>query len=333
MQEAKKLIKKFLTVFFAFYLVITLLPAFICFFTVANTDKALPTTPNSTVTPPEFLESAPPKSPENAFTLRDEATGESFSLTAEELIPAAVACEMDADAPEEALKAQAVACYTFFCRKKVNGDEITCDRENRQVYTTEAILQESWGEAFDSRMTRLKSIAKAVAGETLTYNGSPILAAYFAVSNGSTEAAGNVWQSDLPYLCAVASPGDVFSDGYLSTVRLTEEAYTAAASQLAGTALTPEEAALTDMEYTPSGYVRSASIGKKTFSGQQLRNAFSLRSADFQLEHTNDEYIFTVRGWGHGVGMSQAGALFMAKRGAAYDEILAHYYPNTVLTK
>jgi len=43
---------------------------------------------------------------------------------------------------------------------------------------------------------------------------------------------------------------------------------------------------------------------------------------------------FTVSGygWGHGVGMSQFGAMTMAKNGSTYTEILAHYYPGTYLT-
>jgi len=42
-------------------------------------------------------------------------------------------------------------------------------------------------------------------------------------------------------------------------------------------------------------------------------------------------FVVSGRGWGHGVGMSQWGAHGFAKRGAAYDEILAHYYPGTQL--
>jgi stage II sporulation protein D len=43
--------------------------------------------------------------------------------------------------------------------------------------------------------------------------------------------------------------------------------------------------------------------------------------------------IFTTLGYGHGVGMSQAGAQDMAKAGADYQDVLSHYYPGTVLEK
>ncbi len=42
-------------------------------------------------------------------------------------------------------------------------------------------------------------------------------------------------------------------------------------------------------------------------------------------------FVFKVYGWGHGVGMSQYGAMEMAKNGSSYDEILTHYYPGTTI--
>ena len=48
-------------------------------------------------------------------------------------------------------------------------------------------------------------------------------------------------------------------------------------------------------------------------------------------EVTVTTFVFTGRGWGHGVGMSQWGAYGYAKRGVTYDKILAHFYPGTEL--
>ena len=44
-------------------------------------------------------------------------------------------------------------------------------------------------------------------------------------------------------------------------------------------------------------------------------------------------FVVTGRGWGHGVGLSQWGALGFAREGAGYEEILAHYYQGTQLTE
>ena len=48
--------------------------------------------------------------------------------------------------------------------------------------------------------------------------------------------------------------------------------------------------------------------------------------------YENGEFVFTVHGYGHGVGMSQIGANAMAKEGFSAEEILAHYYPGTELS-
>ena len=72
-------------------------------------------------------------------------------------------------------------------------------------------------------------------------------------------------------------------------------------------------------------------LGEKEISGNRARTIFSLRSADFSVRVEAGQVIFTVRGYGHGVGMSQRGADALAAEGACYTEILAHYYTGTTL--
>ena len=55
---------------------------------------------------------------------------------------------------------------------------------------------------------------------------------------------------------------------------------------------------------------------------------FNCQPRDFDIEENRDKLIFTTRGYGHGVGMSQYGANGMAKDGYNYDEILKYYYKN-----
>ena len=69
------------------------------------------------------------------------------------------------------------------------------------------------------------------------------------------------------------------------------------------------------------------------FKGTEVYNKLSLRSTDFTIELLGDKISITTKGYGHGVGMSQYGALGMAKSGFTYKEILSHYYQNTNLTK
>ena len=61
-------------------------------------------------------------------------------------------------------------------------------------------------------------------------------------------------------------------------------------------------------------------------TGKTARKIFGLDSSMFTVEVTDSQVIFHTKGFGHGVGMSQAGANGMAADGATYREILLHYY-------
>ena len=100
-----------------------------------------------------------------------------------------------------------------------------------------------------------------------------------------------------------------------------------------GTALWRETHPL-GLEILPtSGYVSAIVIGGEARKGTEARTAFGLRSANFEVKYENGTFTFYVKGYGHGVGMSQVGAEYMANQGSSYDEILAWYYPNTTLVK
>ena len=64
-----------------------------------------------------------------------------------------------------------------------------------------------------------------------------------------------------------------------------------------------------------------------------VRKKLDLRSANFTIEQNDSNVIIGTKGFGHGVGMSQYGALAMAKLGKKYDEILKHYYTGVEITK
>ena len=88
-----------------------------------------------------------------------------------------------------------------------------------------------------------------------------------------------------------------------------------------------------DITRSESGYITELRLAGEALSGQQLRNLFSLRSSNLQIAYQNGNFIFTATGYGHGVGMSQYGADYMARQGADYREILAHYYTGATLCR
>ena len=74
------------------------------------------------------------------------------------------------------------------------------------------------------------------------------------------------------------------------------------------------------------------SAGAPTLRGQQVRSALGLKESMFIIERERDEgdritaFVFTGRGWGHGVGLCQTGAYALAKAGYSYLRILQKYY-------
>lgn len=81
------------------------------------------------------------------------------------------------------------------------------------------------------------------------------------------------------------------------------------------------------------GRVSAVQFGGTVYKGTAVRELLGLRSADFEIITEDDGTVcFSVRGYGHGLGMSQYGAQTMALGGTGWEAILAHYYPGTALT-
>lgn len=275
----------------------------------------------------------------NTFKLFDKSTNTVIEVNDKDFLYGAVVCEMSPGFEIEALKAQAVASYTFFCRERnasrgnpkeeLKGADFEVDIENWKYYTTKDKMRSRWGSNFDSYYKKVTEAVDSVEGEILTTeSGEPILAAYHAISSGNTERCSDVFGGEAPYLEAVASPGDLFAPNYLTKAEVSIDEFKSAIMSLNHDAGFGDDLSqwIGEIERTSSGMVKKINIGGVDFSGSEIRSAFSLRSADFEIKQEEAKFVFTVRGYGHGVGMSQYGAEYMAKQGASYKEILDWYY-------
>lgn len=300
-------------------------------------------TPEATKPQSQTESKAPSKAEKQSFLVLDEATGRIEEIPDREFCAGALAAEMPPSFEKEALKAQTVALYTHFSRLReeerknpdetLGGADFKVNSEKKQGYLPKDQMKEQWKDTFDDSYKKLTDAVDEVFAQTITYDGKLITAAYCAISNGTTETAMTVFGKDYPYLKSVASPWDALCDGYLSTVTFTQkEAEDIIKKKWDDITLpsSPQEW-FTDIKTTKAGTVSSINIGDKTLTGQDLREAFSLRSASFDVVYTLDAFVFTVRGYGHGAGLSQYGANEMAKQGAGFKEILAWYYPGTKL--
>jgi stage II sporulation protein D len=93
-----------------------------------------------------------------------------------------------------------------------------------------------------------------------------------------------------------------------------------------------DDASIKILEYNSSGRVKTCKIGNKELSGVEVRTIFGLRSANFEISRNGENVTFSVKGYGHGVGMSQTGADSMAKSGSNYEEIIKHFYTDVQIS-
>lgn len=278
-----------------------------------------------------------------SFKILDETSKKVLTVSDRDFLYGAIVAEMSPTDQSEALKAQAVAAYTYYSRLRaqqkekptasLNGADFSADTQSWNIYVSKDQMKSRWGSNFDSYYNKLTTVVDAVYGQTLQSKGELITATYYAISAGKTEAAADIWGSDCSYLVPVASPGDVYASGYQTTVTLTaDQLKTAAQKQWPAVSLAGDASKwFGESKRTNSGSVETILLGGKSVKGNDVRTAFGLRSANFTVSFAANKFTFTVKGYGHGVGMSQVGASYMASQGASYKEILAWYYPGTTL--
>ena len=80
------------------------------------------------------------------------------------------------------------------------------------------------------------------------------------------------------------------------------------------------------LEYTESKRVKTVKFGNHQISGVEARTILGLKSTNFEISKNNGKIKFSVKGYGHGVGMSQTGADAMAKQGSSAEDIIKHFY-------
>lgn len=250
-----------------------------------------------------------------------------------------VRAEMPASFEEEALKAQAVAARTYVLHKIAGGGSANhpqadaCDDINCcQAYKSEEAAAADWGEQAAEYEAKIRQAVEETDGECVLYEGAPVLAVFHSSSTGTTQDAAAVWSASLPYLVAVETPeGEDTVPGFSSTAR-----FPAAELKERLQAALPDASLdgrasnwFTNIQQQPNGTVTSLSVGGVEVSGNQLRTILELRSACFTITFEDDAVVFSVTGYGHGVGMSQYGANVLAAGGMGYKEILEWYYTGT----
>ena len=210
----------------------------------------------------------------------------------------------------EAYKAQAVACHSFVKSYNNRGSIPT----NIYVKTPSAATVR---------------LVEQVIGEMVYYNGSVAETLYHASSGLHTQGAQYVWGGYIPYLTGVVSKYDEEPSVVTYSV---EEVRSKLSANGYDTSLDPAEWFVIQ-SYTDGNFIDDIKICGKAKTGNTLKNLMGLRSGKAQISFNGTTFTFSVNGWGHGVGMSQVGALGYSRYdGWSYRQILTHYYPGCTVT-
>lgn len=270
-----------------------------------------------------------------------------MEMSAEEYLKGVVAAEMPADFNLEALKAQAVAARTFtygklkgiYPSKIANHDgvPICTDHTHCQAWISKEAAMAKWG--IFRAMLNWKKIEKAVL-ETkdivIVYNNEIINSVYHANSGGKTENCEDVWTGKgVPYLRSVVSNGEESAKGFKVSTTFTINNFITLIKEKYPDLELSKKNILSNIkveEYSEGGRIARIKVGNVSIGGTEFRSIFKLRSANFKIEANGKEAINIITtGYGHGVGMSQCGADYLARRGGTYEEILKYYYTGIEL--
>lgn len=256
-------------------------------------------------------------------------------LNIDEYLYGVVSSEMPANFEQEALKAQAVVARTYTIYK-ITGDkkhensDICDDSKCCQAWISKEKRLERWEEG--ERETNWNKVVEAVnstKGKIVTYNGEPINAFFHANSGGTTEAPINVWGgSGYPYLQSVATSGEENYSQYSSEVILSKKEFENKIREKYSDFKIDwtQEKSIEVLEYTNGNRIKTIKVGNKNLAGVEVRTILGLKSANFEISIEEEKIRFNVKGYGHGVGMSQTGADSLAKQGKNYEEIIKHFY-------
>lgn len=260
------------------------------------------------------------------------ATNEIQIVPLEEYIVGVLAGEMPVYFELEALKAQAVASRSYVLKRlEYNKDSEydVVDSVLNQVYLDDNYLKEAWGKDYVVNINKLRTAVNETIDEYLEYDGEIIDALFFSTSNGYTEDASIVFNLELPYLKSVESKWDAQTSSVFNsqkTISL-QEFYEKLGLEY------KSELSFNVLERSDTNRIIKLEINGNMLNATDVYNKLGLRSTDFNLTQVGTNVVIDTKGYGHGVGMSQYGALGMAKEGYNYMQILEYYYSGAEIKK
>ncbi len=270
---------------------------------------------------------------EPTITVYINETGEKKEMKLEEYLVGVVAGEVGPEFHYEAIRAQAIIARTFTLERITRPDPPCAE------YGADACTDPKEFQAYnpDNINDEIRKAVESTRGEVILYNGDFIEALYHSNAGGKTASKEESFphiKEDLPYLVPVDSPDFEHAPEHKS-----EWSVTFSKEEL-GKAADVDPKAIDSVRITekgPSGRAVTIAVGPREIHGADLRKELepekfrSTLITDITVDA--DEVTFSGKGWGHGAGLSQWGAVALAEDGQKGEDIISHYFKNVTVKK
>ncbi|MDP6909299.1 MAG: SpoIID/LytB domain-containing protein, partial [Flavobacteriales bacterium] len=235
------------------------------------------------------------------------------SIDLESYVSHVVQAEVGYGAEEEYYKIQSIICRTYAVRNKkrhMKDGFNLCDHEHCQVYS--------------GRKTATNEVVKSTAATSglvmVSRENELILSAFHANCGGQTANCEDVWKEPRSYLKSV-------KDTFCLSSRSAVWNETIEQGQLlarVGFNATNDDS--TTITFNQPERLKFFNLENDSIELSRMRRRLRLRSTFFDLKTEDGQVTFNGRGYGHGVGLCQQGAMKMAEYGYNHSQILGYYY-------
>ncbi len=233
----------------------------------------------------------------------------------------------------EAVKAQAVAARSFTLARLGKRKGLGYD-----LY--DSFLRDQEYRGAGAEMSLANQAVDETRGEVLYYQDAPAMVLYHACCGGITADGSEeflVSVIDAPGHHRGATPFCVRSKHHTWVVTVKKDSLERVLGRLKFSGAKVRVRSLRLEKDRTGKRVKKLHFvtdrGTVTVGGSEFRMALGLKSTYFDMSLGSGTARFTGRGWGHGVGLCQDGAIAMAERGYSYRQILTHYYPRLRLKR
>ena len=245
-------------------------------------------------------------------------------INIERYLPGVLEAEVGANRPPEFYKVQAIICRTYVLshmRRHEMEDFNVCDQVHCQVYM-----------GISKKSTEIiKAVEKTHDIVMVDEDFELITAAFHANCGGQTVNSEDVWNKKLSYLRGVKDTFCLRQTSAVWNKEIGKEKWVSGLKKNCERYTEDRDSLFSTDNYKFLQFSRKRNYDASSdcmIPLKDLRTTFNLRSTYFHAYAKNGQIHLAGRGFGHGVGLCQDGAINMAKLGYSYKSILHFYYQN-----